>query len=265
MPLKVLHTIEIPDRELTYEFTRSPGPGGQNVNKVATQVTVCYDLAASAVLTDHQKAVIGRKLAGRINKAGVLRITSRKHRSQSANRQAAELREKGARVFTHACDIRDHEAVGRMVDACTEQLGRIDGLVNNAAGNFLCPSEDLTPGGFDAVVKIVLYGTFHCTQAVGKQMMRQATGGSILSIITPYAWTGSAYVMPSAAAKAGVLAMTRSLAVEWARQCPVNADGVWQALEIRAYAGEEDFGEAYTPEIREREAAMTEQLQAKQS
>jgi NAD(P)-dependent dehydrogenase (short-subunit alcohol dehydrogenase family) len=126
-----------------------------------------------------------------------------------------------------------------MVKQTVEAYGRVDGLVNNAAGNFLCPTETLSPGGFNAVVQIVMYGSFHCTAAVGRQLIEQQSGGSILSIVTTYAWTGSAYVVPSAMAKAGVLAMTRSLAVEWARhgiRCnaiapgPFPTEGAWSRL-----------------------------------
>jgi NAD(P)-dependent dehydrogenase (short-subunit alcohol dehydrogenase family) len=98
-----------------------------------------------------------------------------------------------------------------------ESLGVPDILVNNAAGNFLCPSEDLTPHGFDAVVRIVLHGTFHCTRAAGRLWIEQKRGGTVLSIATTYAETGSGFVLPSACGKAGVVALTRSLAVEWAR------------------------------------------------
>ena len=89
-------------------------------------------------------------------------------------------------------------------------------LVNNAAGNFLAPTEDLSPNAFDAVVRIVLHGSFHCTRELGRRWIERGTGGQVLSIVTTYAWTGSAFVVPSACAKAGVLAMTKSLAVEWA-------------------------------------------------
>lgn len=126
-----------------------------------------------------------------------------------------------------------------MVAAAEERLGGVSVLVNNAAGNFLAPTEDLTPGGFNAVVQTVLYGTFHATLAVGKRMIERGGGGSILNIVTTYAWTGSAFVVPSAAAKAGVLAMTRSLAVEWAvygirsnafAPGPFPTEGAWGAL-----------------------------------
>ena len=95
------------------------------------------------------------------------------------------------------------------------RFGTLDGLVNNAAGNFLAFSEELTPNGFDAVVRTVLYGSVNCTLAFGRHLLERSAPGSVVSIATTYAWTGTAYALPSACAKAGVLAMTRSLAVEW--------------------------------------------------
>ena len=103
-----------------------------------------------------------------------------------------------------------------LIARAAERFGNVDGLVNNAAGNFLAFSEALTPNGFDTIVKTVLYGTVHCTLAFGRQPpARRRAPGSVVSILATYAWTGSAFVLPSACAKAGVMAMTRSLAVEW--------------------------------------------------
>jgi NAD(P)-dependent dehydrogenase (short-subunit alcohol dehydrogenase family) len=107
--------------------------------------------------------------------------------------------------------------VKTVVREVKRDLGRIDVLINNAAGNFLARSEDLSPNAFAAVVGIVLHGTFHCTRAAGLHWIAEGTGGAVLNIATTYAWTGSAFVLPSACAKAGVVALTRSLAVEWAR------------------------------------------------
>jgi NAD(P)-dependent dehydrogenase (short-subunit alcohol dehydrogenase family) len=118
----------------------------------------------------------------------------------------------GGKATAHSCDVRDFASV----DAVAKSFDRVDGLVNNAAGNFLAASEDLSSNAFKTVVDIVLNGTFHCTSAFGRRMIDGGKGGAIVNIVTSYAWTGSAFVLPSACAKAGVLALTRSLAVEWA-------------------------------------------------
>jgi NAD(P)-dependent dehydrogenase (short-subunit alcohol dehydrogenase family) len=181
---------------------------------------------------------LGRSMAARFGELGAkLVLTSRD--PGHIEPAAEEMARRGVAVEAVRCDVRQPESVEAMVQRTVARFGRVDGLVNNAAGNFLCPSEKLSPNGFNAVVQIVMYGTFHCTLAVGKQMIAQGGGGAILSIVTTYAWTGSAYVLPSAMAKAGVLAMTRSLAVEWARhQIRANAiapgpfptEGAWSRL-----------------------------------
>ena len=127
---------------------------------------------------------------------------------------AAAAREGGDATFLDA-DIRDPEAAQKLVAFAVSRFGKLDGLVNNAAGNFLAFSEELTPNGFDAVVRTVLYGSVNCTLAVGRHLLERKAPGAIVSIATTYAWTGTAFALPSACAKAGVLAMTRSLAVEW--------------------------------------------------
>lgn len=180
---------------------------------------------------------LGKSMATRFAELGAnLVITSR--RQDVIDNTAEELRQYGGKVLAITCDVRDPEQVQSMVDQTVSELGSIDILLNNAAGNFISPTEDLSPNGFKTVVDIVLNGTFNCTQAAGK-VMRESDGGVILNIVTTYAWTGSGYVVPSACAKAGVLAMTRSLAVEWAKYGirtvaiapgPFPTKGAWSRL-----------------------------------
>ncbi len=121
-------------------------------------------------------------------------------------------------------DIRDIEAVEALFSQAEELFGPITALVNNAAGNFLCPTESITPRGFDAIVGTNLYGTFNCTQTAGKRWISNNIPGRVVSIVTTYASIGSAFVVPSAVSKAGIVALTRSLAVEWGRnQIRLNA------------------------------------------
>ena len=180
---------------------------------------------------------LGKSMATRFAELGAnLVITSR--RQEVIDSTAEELRKYGTKVLAITCDVREPEQVNDMVSQTVSELGQVDILLNNAAGNFISPTEDLSPNAFKTVVDIVLNGTFNCTQAVGK-VMREKNGGVILNIITTYAWTGSGYVVPSACAKAGVLAMTRSLAVEWAKYGirtvaiapgPFPTKGAWSRL-----------------------------------
>ena len=180
---------------------------------------------------------LGKSMATRFAELGAnLVITSR--RKEVIDKTAEELRDHGGKVLAIACDVRDSEQVNEMVSQTVDGFGKIDILLNNAAGNFISPTEDLSPNAFKTIVDIVLNGTFNCTQAAGK-VMREKDGGVILNIVTTYAWTGSGYVVPSASAKAGVLAMTRSLAVEWAKYGirtlaiapgPFPTKGAWSRL-----------------------------------
>lgn len=123
----------------------------------------------------------------------------------------------GGRMRTRAVDIRDAAAVDGMVQAIWDDGGPLDGLVNNAAGNFISRTEDLSPRGFDTIANIVLHGTFYVTQAVGKRWIASRHPGSVVSILVTWIWTGSPYVVPSAMSKAGLAVMTESLAVEWGK------------------------------------------------
>jgi NAD(P)-dependent dehydrogenase (short-subunit alcohol dehydrogenase family) len=163
---------------------------------------------------------------------------------------AAELRplaeRHGARVLAIQTDVREPAQVDRMCDETVSQFGSIDIMVNNAAGNFICPAEKLSPNGWNAVVSIVLNGTFYCSRAAGLRMIEGGKGGNILNIVAAYAWTGGPGTIHSACAKAGVVTMTRTLAVEWARYKirvnaispgPVETSGaggkLWASEEVR--------------------------------
>ena len=143
-------------------------------------------------------------------------ITSR--REELLIEVAKEFNSKhNSEVFPIACDVRKIDEVENVINESYKKFGKIDCLVNNAAGNFISPTERLSTRAFDAVIDIVLKGTINFTLTLGKKWIKDKSDGNVLNIVTTYSWTGSGYVVPSACAKAGVLSMTRSLAVEWAK------------------------------------------------
>ena len=166
-------------------------------------------------------------------------ITSRDLEKLQAT--ASELEQAtGGKCLAVACDVRHYDQVVAMLEQVVGHYGKADVLLNNAAGNFISPTERLSANAFDTIIDIVLKGSKNCTLAFGKHWIetKQETS-TILNIVTTYAWTGSAYVVPSATAKAGVLAMTRSLAVEWAKYGirsnaiapgPFPTKGAWDRL-----------------------------------
>jgi NAD(P)-dependent dehydrogenase (short-subunit alcohol dehydrogenase family) len=158
---------------------------------------------------------LGRSLALRLAGLGA-RVAVLGRRSEPLDETAREIRAAGGTAATVSCDVRDPEAVRRAFDAVESELGPVNQLVNGAAGNFLSATEDLSPNAFDSVVQIVLYGTFHCTTELGRRLIARRQKGEVVAITTTYATTGSPFVVPSAAAKAGVRAIVKSLAVEWA-------------------------------------------------
>lgn len=166
-------------------------------------------------------------------------ITSRN--LEKLKNTARELEEEtGGKCFAVQCDVRNYDEVEEMRDAVVEEFGSVDVLLNNAAGNFISPTERLSANAFDTIIDIVLKGSKNCTLAFGKHWIdKKEKDKTVLNIVTTYAWTGSAYVVPSATAKAGVLAMTRSLAVEWAKYGirsnaiapgPFPTKGAWDRL-----------------------------------
>ncbi len=157
------------------------------------------------------------------------------------NKTAKELEDKtGGKVLPVQCDVRHYDQVEAMLESTLKEFGKVDGLLNNAAGNFISPTERLSSNAFDTIIDIVLKGTKNCTLAFGKHWIDiKQKKATVLNIVTTYAWTGSSYVVPSATAKAGVLAMTRSLAVEWAKYGirfnaiapgPFPTKGAWDRL-----------------------------------
>lgn len=187
--------------------------GGTGLGKAMTKYFM--QLGAKAVIT-------GRRLE-------VLQETARELENET-----------GSECLALQCDVRSPEQVEAMKEAAINKFGKVDILVNNAAGNFISPTERLSPNAFKTIIDIVLMGTVHCTLAFGKHWIASGKEkGNVLNIVTSYAYTGSGYVVPSACAKGGVLAMTRSLAVEWAKYNirfnaiapgPFPTKGAWDRL-----------------------------------
>ncbi|MCL4767466.1 MAG: SDR family oxidoreductase [Hyphomicrobiaceae bacterium] len=164
---------------------------------------------------------LGRGFALRLAELGATVVLSAR-RSERLEAVAEEIHAKGGRALVRAMDIRDPRLVETTVQRVLDETGRIDILINNAAGNFVCRAEDLSPNGWNAVIGIVLNGTAYCTLAAGRHMLKQG-GGKVLSITASYAWVGGPGTVHSAAAKAGIIAMSKTLAAEWGgRNIQVN-------------------------------------------
>jgi NAD(P)-dependent dehydrogenase (short-subunit alcohol dehydrogenase family) len=182
---------------------------------------------------------LGRAMSTYFLKLGAnVVITSRKLEVLKKTAQELEA-ETGGKVLPLACDVRNDFEVEQVLKQTLEHFGSVHGLLNNAAGNFISPTERLSAKAFGVIIDIVLKGTVNCTLAFGKHWIEQKQQASILNIVTTYAFTGSGYVVPSACAKGGVLAMTRSLAVEWGKygiRCnaiapgPFPTKGAWDRL-----------------------------------
>lgn len=167
---------------------------------------------------------LGLAIARRLGGLGA-RVVIASRNQDHLDQGTAALGADGIEAEAIRVDIRRPDEVDQMIAAAVARFGRVDILVNNAAGNFICPAEDLSPNGWNAVIGIVLNGSFYCSRAAGRHMIARGGGGSIVSILATYAWTGSAGTVHSAAAKAGVMAMTQTLAVEWAKH-GIRVNGV---------------------------------------
>jgi len=156
----------------------------------------------------------------------------------------------GGKITPLACDIRDADAITAMVDTIWADGGALTGLVNNAAGNFVSRTEDLSPRAFDAIANIVFRGTFFMTLDIGKRWIAEHARGNVISILTTWVWNGSPFTVPSAMSKAGLHAMTQSLAVEWGRHGirfnaiapgPFPTKGAWERLSLGDAGSARDY------------------------
>jgi NAD(P)-dependent dehydrogenase (short-subunit alcohol dehydrogenase family) len=176
-------------------------------------------------------------------------ITSRK--DDVIQKTAGEMEQStGGKVLAVACDVREYSQVENVLAEAIKAFGQVDSLINNAAGNFISPTERLSANAFSSIIDIVLKGSVNCTLAFGKHWIKTKQPASVINIVTTYAFTGSAYVVPSACAKGGVLAMTRSLAAEWGKYGirtnaiapgPFPTKGAWERLLPGELAEKFDF------------------------
>ncbi|MCS3613211.1 SDR family oxidoreductase [Salinibacter ruber] len=181
---------------------------------------------------------LGRAMALRFADLGAA-VTINGRRPDPLAETVRDIEEAGGAAEGIQCNVRDYEAVQAFFEEAEDRQGPVTRLLNNAAANFLAPTEDISPNGFDAIVQTNLYGSFYCTQACGQRWLERDAEGVVLSTATTYAETGSAYVVPSAMSKAGIVAMTRSLAAEWGSEGirlnavapgPFPTEGAWDRL-----------------------------------
>ena len=195
--------------------------------------------AGKTVLITGGGTGLGRSMAEMYGMLGAnVVICSRK--KDIIEQAAAEIAAStGCKALGLVADVRKYEEIEAVLDTAWATFGSVDVLVNNAAGNFISPTEKLSHRAFEVVVDIVLKGSINCTLAIGKRWIDKGIKGNILSIVTTYAWTGTAYTVPSACGKAGVLALMQSLAVEWGHygiRCnaiapgPFPTEGAWSRL-----------------------------------
>lgn len=166
---------------------------------------------------------IGLAIATRFAAVGA-RVVIASRASEHLELGVAAVQKAGQEASAFQVDVRDPEQVDALIRHAQQTFGRVDILINNAAGNFVCRAEELSPNGWKAVVDIVLNGSFYCARAFGRHLIARRQEGAIVSVLANYVWTGSPGTVHSAAAKAGVMSMTQTLAVEWAKhRIRVNA------------------------------------------
>jgi NAD(P)-dependent dehydrogenase (short-subunit alcohol dehydrogenase family) len=182
-------------------------------------------MKGKVVIVTGASSGMGKGMAARFAKEGAnVVITGRTLDKLEETKKEIEQFE--GQVLVVQMDVREPEHVEHMVKKIDETFGRIDALVNNAAGNFICPAEDLSVNGWNSVINIVLNGTFYCSSAVGKYMIEKGIKGSMVNMVATYAWDAGPGVIHSACAKAGVLTMTRTLAVEWGRKYGIRVNAI---------------------------------------
>lgn len=168
---------------------------------------------------------IGKGIARKFAAEGARVVISGRN-LEKLEKAKQEIEKTKGQILCIQMDVRNLADVETMVQRTIEKFGRIDYLVNNAAGNFIAPAEDITVNGWNSVVDIVLNGTWYCTQTVGKEWIKTQHKGSILNIVSTYAWMSAPGTVHSAAAKAGVLSMTKTLAVEWGRKYGIKVNAI---------------------------------------
>ena len=181
---------------------------------------------------------LGKSMARRFGELGANLVISGR-RKEVLEETANEFSKSGINVLTCPGDVRKIEDVELMSKQSIDKFGKVDALLNNAAGNFISPTKDLSHKGFDAIANIVFHGTFYMTHSVGKRLIEASHKASIINILTTWVWTGSPYVVPSAMSKSGINAMTKSLAAEWGKYGikvngiapgPFPTKGAWERL-----------------------------------
>jgi hypothetical protein len=205
------------------------------------------DFTGKTVIVTGGGSGLGRAIAEKVASQGAIAIVAGRRPDPLADTVRA-IEARGGRADAIPTDVRDPEQVKRLIEIVVDKHGRVDRLVNNAAGNFICATKDLTPNGWNAVVNIVLNGTFYCSHATGNAMIADGKGGAILNIVASYAWTGGPGTAHSAAAKAGVVSLTQTLAAEWGKygirtnalspgivNTPGSAERLFPTEEMRSY------------------------------